>query len=130
MPQDIPLDPIDGLYGRLGEDPFRQLVAAFYRRVRTDTLIGPMYPPDDWDAAEKRLADFLIQRCGGPATYSQQRGHPRLRMRHAPFAIDQAARDRWIKHMAAALQETDLPESEAAILLPFFEQVATFMMNR
>lgn len=130
MPQDYPLDPIDRLYDQLGEDTFRQIVAAFYRRVRHDTVIGPMYPANDWEGAEQRLAGFLIQRCGGPATYSQQRGHPRLRMRHAPFAIDQTARDRWVEHMSAALDETGMTDATKAILLPFFKQVATFMMNR
>ena len=102
-------DPFGQLYDRLGEPTFRRLVAAFYRRVRVDDLIGPMYPPEEWDAAEQRLAGFLIQRFGGPPTYSQQRGHPRLRMRHAPFAITPAAAERWLELMAAALDEAQVP---------------------
>src|SRR4051812_47798858 len=79
------------VFGLIGEEGFRRLVAAFYRRVPADPVLGRMYPPDDLDAAEQRLAGFLIQRFGGPDAYSQARGHPRLRMRHAPFTIDHAA---------------------------------------
>ncbi len=118
------------LYELIGEDGFTRLVAAFYRRVRTDTIIGPMYPPDDWEGSETRLRDFLVFRFGGPERYIQSRGHPRLRMRHMPFAIDQAARDRWIELMSEALAETNLPQPATDELRPFFEQVATFMMNR
>jgi hemoglobin len=123
-------DPFGRLYGRLGEAGFARLTAAFYRRVRTDDLLGPMYPEDDWDGAEQRLRDFLVQRFGGPPRYSQQRGHPRLRMRHAPFPITPAARDRWLELMDAAMEEAELPGDAAAMLRPFFTQVATFMINR
>ena len=123
-------DPFGLLYDAVGEDGFTRLVAAFYRRVKADDLIGPMYPADDWDGAERRLRDFLIQRFGGPTTYSQQRGHPRLRMRHAPFAVTPEARDRWMMHMTAALDETDLPAEAVAPMTQFFDQVATFMINR
>ncbi len=89
-----------------------------------------MYPADDLEGAEERLRDFLVFRFGGPTRYIEQRGHPRLRMRHAPFAIDQAARDRWIELMTAALDESALPAAARAALEPFFAQVATFMINR
>lgn len=123
-------DPLSDLHPRVGDGPFTRLVAGFYAQVRGDDILGPMYPDDDWDGAEHRLRGFLIQRCGGPDTYSQQRGHPRLRMRHAPFAIDLAARDRWMQLMTAALPGAGLIDDDQALLLAFFEQVATHMMNR
>src|SRR5688500_7336511 len=89
----------------IGEEGFARLVSAFYRRVPTDDVLAPMYPRQDLAAAEQRLRDFLIQRFGGPEHYSQKRGHPRLRMRHFPFKIDRAARDRWITLMEQALDE-------------------------
>src|SRR5437868_1161722 len=91
------------VYARIGEEGFTRLVAGFYRRVAGDEILSAMYPKEDLAGAERRLREFLIQRFGGPQTYSQQRGHPRLRMRHAPFAIDQRARDRWVSLMEAAL---------------------------
>lgn len=89
-----------------------------------------MYPRDDLAGAEQRLRDFLVQRFGGPGRYSQQRGYPRLRMRHGPFAIDRAARDRWISLMEQALAEVNLPEPAVNPLRKFFHDAATFMMNR
>src|SRR3954471_690498 len=117
------------VYGRIGEDGFARLVAAFYRRVPGDDLLSAMYPADDLAGAEKRLRDFLIQRFGGPQTYSQQRGHPRLRMRHAPFAVDVKARNRWVQIMEAALAEAQVPEEVAVPLRKYFATTATFMMN-
>src|SRR5947208_1127122 len=108
------------VYGMIGEQGFARLVGAFYRRVRTDEILKPMYPPEDLAGAEQRLREFLIQRFGGPQAYSESRGHPRLRMRHSPFAIDQRARDRWIELMEAALAETALDERAVAMLRPFF----------
>ena len=113
-----------------GEAEITDLVAAFYRRVRTDDLIGPMYPDDDWEGSEKRLRDFLIFRFGGSDRYIQERGHPRLRMRHAPFSIGIPERDRWLELMAAAMKETNVPGSVSLNLKTFFEQVADFMRNR
>ncbi len=123
-------DPLSDLHPRVGDAPFTRLAGAFYRRVRSDDLLGPMYPQHDWGGAEHRLRGFLIQRCGGPDTYSRERGHPRLRMRHAPFAIDRAARDRWIQLMAPCLAEAGFTEADAGLLQAFFEQVATHMVNR
>jgi hemoglobin len=114
----------------LGEDGFARLVAAFYRRVREDDLIGPMYPPEDWEGAERRLADFLIFRFGGSERYLQERGHPRLRMRHVPFSIGEAERDRWLKLMGAAMDEMGLSGEARVNLEAFFDQVADFMRNR
>ncbi len=122
--------PEERVFERLGEDGFAALVAAFYRRVPSDDILGPMYPQDDFAGAEERLRDFLVQRFGGPTRYSERRGHPRLRARHVPFAIDSAARDRWLALMDEALLETNTPADVVATLRPFFAQVATFMVNR
>ncbi|CAN5193970.1 globin [soil metagenome] len=117
------------IFWQLGEEGIAKLVASFYRRVREDELIGPMYQ-DDWEGAERRLRDFLIFRFGGPQRYIEERGHPRLRMRHAPFAIGVAERDRWLALMGEAMDETGVPESARGILEPFFAQVAEFLRNR
>ncbi|HWE03048.1 MAG TPA: hypothetical protein VG326_11625 [Tepidisphaeraceae bacterium] len=118
------------IFGVIGEDGFARLVAAFYRQIPSDDILGPMYAGRDMAAAELRLREFLVQRFGGPERYSQRRGHPRLRMRHAPFHVDQAARDRWIVLMERALSETQLPPSAAAPLRKFFHDTATFMINQ
>ncbi|MGE3191827.1 MAG: globin, partial [Vicinamibacterales bacterium] len=97
------------IYARIGEAGFARLVRAFYAQVPGDDLLGPMYPAGDLEGAEQRLRDFLVGRFGGPPRYMEQRGHPRLRMRHMPFAIDQAARDRWMALMDRALAEAELP---------------------
>jgi len=118
------------VFSLIGEDGFRRLVAAFYRQVPQDALLGAMYPASDLAGAEERLREFLIYRFGGPPRYIEQRGHPRLRMRHAPFAIGQAARDRWIQLMNNALAEAALPTEVDALLREFFDGTATFMINR
>lgn len=118
------------LYARIGEAGFERLVAGFYRRVRSDDLLAPLYPPDDWEGAEERLRDFLVGRFGGPPRYIEARGHPRLRMRHAGFPVDQAARDRWMALMEESLAAADLPIEETEFLRAFFAQVATFLINR
>ena len=113
----------------IGDEGFTRLVANFYKRVPADDILGTMYPKRDFAGAEERLRGFLIQRFGGPMTYSEKRGHPRLRMRHAPFKVDQRARDRWMELMEAALAETKLPESVVPLLRKFFHDSATFMIN-
>jgi hemoglobin len=118
------------VHSLIGDEGFERLVAAFYRRVATDDILRPMYPEDDLPGAEIRLRRFLIQRFGGSMTYSEQRGHPRLRMRHAPFHIDQRGRDRWVELMEAALTEVSLPEPAVGPLRKFFHEAATFMINR
>ena len=118
------------VYAAVGEDGFERLVAAFYRQVPGDDLLGPMYPADDLTGAEQRLRDFLVGRFGGPPRYIEQRGHPRLRMRHAPFAVSPAARDRWMALMTRALNEARLPADAAALLRDFLGQVATMMINQ
>lgn len=117
------------IYATIGEEGFTRLVAAFYRYVPADDILGPMYPPEDLAGAEQRLRDFLIGRFGGPMRYIEQRGHPRLRMRHAPFVIDAAARNRWVELMSRALDEVQLPREVDRLLRPFFEGVATMMIN-
>ncbi len=118
------------IYARIGEDGFARLVRAFYAQVPGDGILGPMYPAGDLDGAEARLRDFLVGRFGGPSRYIEARGHPRLRARHAPFAIDQRARDRWAALMDRALDETGLPADATELLRAFFHTTATFMMNR
>lgn len=118
------------IYARLGKDGFDRLIAAFYARVRRDEVIGPLYPPDEWVEAQARLRDFLIQRFGGPAAYSETRGHPRLRMRHGPFSIGPAERDRWLELMRDAMIETGVEPAVVATMWPYFVSTANFMMNR
>lgn len=118
------------IYPLIGEDGFKRLVAAFYRQVPQDEILGAIYPRHDLAGAEERLREFLIFRFGGPARYIEARGHPRLRIRHAPFAVGQAARDRWMQLMNAALDEAALPADAAEALRSFFESTATFMINR
>ena len=118
------------LFSVLGEEGFRRLIAAFYRQIPNDDILGPLYPPNDVTGAEERLRDFLIFRFGGPQRYIEQRGHPRLRMRHAPFPVDQAARDRWMKLMHHALDEVQAPPDVREVLLAYFDSTATAMINK
>jgi hemoglobin len=128
-PNNQALDDQD-VYRLIGDDGFRRLIAAFYRQIPADDILGPMYPANDLEGAEQRLRDFLIFRFGGPPTYIEQRGHPRLRMRHAPFPVTVAARDRWMQIMNIALSEANLPAAADEVLREFFESTATFMINR
>ena len=113
-----------------GEAFFDQLAAQFYVGVRTDPVLLALYPePDDLAGAERRLALFLTQYWGGPATYSDERGHPRLRMRHAPYAIDDGMRDRWMTHMAQALQVCVSSPEIAAEMHDYFVRAADHMRN-
>ena len=121
---------IEEIYGRIGEEGFERFVHAFYAQVPDDDILGPMYPKHDLAGAEVRLRDFLIGRCGGPPRYIEQRGHPRLRMRHAPFVINQAARDRWMQLMERALDVAEVPADVRPPLHEFLDGVATFMINR
>ena len=118
------------VYALIGEDGFARLTAAFYRRVPHDDILGPMYPAHDLAGAEQRLRDFLVGRLGGPPRYIEQRGHPRLRARHAPFTIDQAARDRWLALMRDAIEEIALPAEAERFLQAFLDEMSTFMINR
>jgi hemoglobin len=118
------------IYAAVGEEGFERLIAAFYRQVPDDDILGPMYPTNDLAAAEQRLRDFLVGRFGGPSRYIEQRGHPRLRLRHMPFAVNRAARDRWVALMGRALDDARFPPAADAILREFFGEVATMMINR
>ncbi len=116
--------------GESQEEVVRALVGHFYAGVPTDPQLGPMYPKDDMNGAQERLALFLIQRLGGPQAYSEIRGHPRLRMRHAEFAITPEARDAWITRMEAALDLTPALAAVRPELSAFFEEVAGMLQNR
>ncbi|SFO89341.1 hemoglobin [Actinomadura madurae] len=112
-----------------GEETFHRLVHRFYQGVASDPELRAMYPEDDLGPAEERLRLFLIQYWGGPTTYSQRRGHPRLRMRHVPFVIGPAERDAWLRHMRAAVDELGLPEDLERQLWGYFTMAAQSMVN-
>jgi hemoglobin len=122
--------PAPSLYDLVGgEDTFRRLVHRFYSGVRADPVLRPLYPEEDLGPAEDRLRMFLVQYWGGPRTYSERRGHPRLRMRHAPFAIGEAARDAWLRHMREAVDELRLPPELEEPLWRYLEMAAHSMQN-
>ena len=112
-----------------GEETFRRLVHRFYQGVAEDPLLRPMYPEGDLGPAEERLALFLMQYWGGPRTYSDNRGHPRLRMRHAPFKVDQAAHDAWLKHMREAVESLELAPEHERQLWDYLVYAAASMVN-
>jgi hemoglobin len=112
-----------------GEQTFQKLAAEFYRGVSEDPLLSPMYPPDDLAGAERRLRMFLEQYWGGPNTYQVERGHPRLRMRHAQFPIGPNARDAWLKHMRAAVDSLQLSVADDAELWDYLQRAAHAMLN-
>jgi hemoglobin len=112
-----------------GEETFRKLIDAFYSRVAEDPVLRPLYPEDELSDAAERLRMFLVQYWGGPHTYSDQRGHPRLRMRHAPFAIDNAAHDAWLTNMRAALDTVDLPPAYEQLLWNYLVSAADSLRN-
>ncbi len=112
-----------------GEETFRRLVDAFYAGVAEDPILRSLYPEDDLGPASERLRMFLIQYWGGPTTYSEQRGHPRLRMRHVPFAINAAARDAWLGRMRAALDTLDLPPAYEQTLWNYLSAAAESLRN-
>ncbi len=112
-----------------GEATFALIAREFYARVKEDELLAPMYPQDDWDGAETRLRMFLEQYWGGPPRYSETRGHPRLRMRHQPFRVTPEARDRWLKHMNAALDAAQLAPAYDAAFRDYVERAAHALVN-
>jgi len=117
------------LYDRVGgEEAFVALVERFYAGVASDPVLRPLYP-DDLAAPKAHLAMFLVQYWGGPRDYSEQRGHPRLRMRHAPFAIGEQERDAWLRHMNAAVEAADLSPDDRAELLAYFDMAARQLVN-
>jgi len=112
-----------------GHETFVRLTRAFYQGVRSDPELRAVYPEEDLAAAEVRLRMFLEQYWGGPTTYSEQRGHPRLGMRHAPFAVTPAARDRWLRHMHQALEELEMSQEHAEQFWAYFVRAAHFLVN-
>ena len=112
-----------------GHDTFVALVSAFYDGVKTDPELRALYPEEDLGPAEVRLRMFLEQYFGGPGTYSEQRGHPRLRMRHVPFAVTLDMRDRWLRHMYAAMDRVELPEAHAEAMRDCFFRAAHMLVN-
>ena len=112
-----------------GEPTFRKLVDEFYAGVAGDPLLRPLYPEEDLGPAAERLRHFLMQYWGGPTTYSDERGHPRLRLRHAPFRVGFAERDAWLRHMRAALDTLELEPEQEAMLWDYLERAAHFMVN-
>ncbi len=117
------------IYDQLGDEGFNRLLAAFYRRVADDRVLRALYPEPDLAAAERRLRLFLVQYFGGPTTYGEERGHPRLRMRHAPYTIGEAERDAWLTAMIGAMDEVHIPEPAYSAMRDYFEKAADFMMN-
>ena len=113
-----------------GHETFQKIVSVFYREVALDPVMKPMYPEEDLGPAEDRLRLFLEQYWGGPTTYSEQRGHPRLRMRHAPFAIGPAERDAWLRRMRDAVDTLELTPEQDATLWGYLEMAAASMQNR
>lgn len=113
-----------------GEETFRRLVHRFYQGVAADPLLRPLYPEEDLGPAEERLRMFLVQYWGGPHTYDERRGHPRLRMRHVPFAIGMAERDAWLGHMRTAVDELKLPGQFETMLWDYLVMAANSMVNR
>ncbi|MET0161564.1 MAG: globin [Microbacteriaceae bacterium] len=112
-----------------GRPTFEKLVRRFYEEVRADEVLWPMYPEDDLEGAIQRLTGFLEQYWGGPTTYSQERGHPRLRMRHMPFRVNPEARDRWLRCMRPAVDELRLAPLHEAELWDYLERAAHAMVN-
>ena len=112
-----------------GHETFAKLVDIFYEGVAQDEVLGPMYPEEDLGPATERLTMFLEQYWGGPSTYSERRGHPRLRMRHVPFHVNPDARDRWLKHMRTAVDALDLAPIHEVALWDYLERAAHAMVN-
>ena len=127
-------EPATSFYDAVGgEETFSTFVHRFYQQVREDDLIGPMYPHDDWEGAEDRLRWFLAQYWGGPQTFSEHRGHPRLRMRHHPFSIGEAERDRWLDMMHEAMDtipKEQLDDAHRAAMWEHMVKVANILINR
>ena len=131
-PSDQPRQYSD-FYREVGEETFAKIVRGFYARVPDDDILGPMYPDDDWEGAERRLRMFLEQYWGGPDTYNAERGHPRLRMRHHPFVVDMAARDRWLELMALSLADVsddELPKPHRDAMGEHMVRVADMLINK
>jgi hemoglobin len=127
----LPEDRSDTFYAAVGgEETFRRLVEEFYAGVAQDPVLRPLYPEDDLGPAAERLRMFLVQYWGGPTTYSERRGHPRLRMRHAPFPIGQTERDAWLARMRTALDSLGLAPAHEQVLWDYLTSAADSLRNR
>jgi hemoglobin len=128
----MPADAVNSIYDIIGADGIARITAAFYHLVRSDDILRPIYPEADLAGSEARLRGFspCNFRFGGPPRYVEQRGDPRLRQRHAPFPIDQHARDRWVALMEQALEQAAIPPPVTDIMRQFFQEVASFLINR
>ncbi len=121
---------IQSVYEMLGgEEPIRKMVDVFYAKVYQDPVLRPMFP-DDMEESKRRQFLFLVQFFGGPSLYSEERGHPRLRMRHFPFAIDRRARDHWLGHMLEAIDEAGIDGLAREQMREYFERASAFLINR
>lgn len=130
MPQVSTPNPAETFYDAVGgHQTFARLTQRFYAGVAADPEFRAMYPEEDLGPAEDRLRMFLEQYWGGPKTYSEQRGHPRLRMRHARFRVTPAARDTWLRHMRVAVDELDLPPQLRQVLWDYLQRAADFLVN-
>ncbi|WP_285724339.1 globin [Psychromicrobium xiongbiense] len=126
----VPELPQESFYDAVGgHETFKALVHAFYQGIADDELLRPMYPEEDLAPAERRMLMFLEQYWGGPRTYLEERGHPRLRMRHMPFAVTPEARDHWLAHMRAAVDTLGLSPLHEATLWDYLERAAHSMVN-
>ncbi len=114
---------------KVGRQGLIDLIAAFYRKVPNDPILGPMYPSGDMEGSEERMRDFMLMRIGGEEDYAIKRGHPRLRGRHMPFKIDSMARDQWLMLMFDSMEEINMDPEAAVQLKDFFAQIADFMRN-
>ncbi|MFN8658223.1 MAG: globin [Candidatus Obscuribacterales bacterium] len=125
------MDPVSQIFSAVGgsDEPFVRLVDEFYTRVEQDALLRPLYP-DDLQEPKRKLYLFLIQRCGGKTTYSDERGHPRMRMRHMPFPIGIPERDAWLRNMGAAMDSVPEFAAQRETLDAYFVEFATFLMNK
>jgi hemoglobin len=117
------------LYDRIGAEKLRKLIHDFYLGIRNDEVLRPMYK-DSLEAAEERLFLFMVQYLGGPDDYNKLRGHPRLRMRHIQFPVNEKAKEHWLKNMKQALNISDIGENEQDFLWNYFSQTAEFLKNR
>lgn len=123
-------DNIQSVYDMIGsEEPLRELVESFYEKVEQDPVLRPMFP-DSLEDGKRWQFLFLMQYFGGPARYMEERGHPRLRMRHFPFAIDQTARDHWLDHMLTSIDDVGIEEPARTAMRQYFERASTFLINR
>jgi len=121
---------MQSVYDMLGsEEPFRKLVDSFYAKIEGDAVLRPMFP-DNLEQSKRWQFLFLLQFFGGPKRYMQERGHPRLRMRHSPFPIDVQARDHWLQHMLAAIDDAGIAEPARSVMREYFERASAFLINR